>query len=72
MVGILKRKVARLFAIFASQDQRCGGFLCAGQPIYRSLKNGNCVTSFAWKHRLEINIELQITVIFMDDVMTFA
>jgi len=72
MVGILKRTVARLFEIFAFRDQRCGGFLCAGQTIYRSLENGNCVTSFAWKHCLEINIEFQITVIFMDDVMAFA
>ena len=63
---------SRLFAIFPFRDQRCGGFLCARQPVYCSLENGNCVTSFAWRHCLQINIELQSTVIFMDDVTAFA
>ena len=63
---------AALGTIFLCLDQRCAGFICAGQPVHRPLENGHCVAPLLCGHWLQINIEFQSPAIFVDEVTAFA
>src|SRR6516164_5041628 len=45
-----------------------GGLFCVGKPVHHSVENGRRVASLTRRHRLQINIEFECPIIFVNEV----
>ena len=55
-----------------SSDRQIGGLLYVAEPVHRSLENGHCIVSLTRGHCLQIYIEFECPIVFVNEVTGFS
>jgi hypothetical protein len=55
-----------------SSDRRIDGLLYVAEPVHRSLENGHCMVSLTRGNCLQIYIEFECPIVFVNDVTGFS